>query len=210
MKKHFDHYARKARSEDYPARSVFKLREIQDKYKIIKPGSLVLDIGCCPGSWSKLVLNEFRAGIVIGIDVENQLRFKHQNFLFILKDINIITEKELLHTLKTAISEKRKEEYYNQKKHHLFDIVLSDAAPKTTGDPFSDSQKSLELIKRVFELTGKILKRNGSVIAKVFQGEDLKEFIDKLRPMYEKIILFKPRSSRKESREIYILALKKR
>ena len=210
MRKHFDHYSKKAKDENYPARSVYKLREIQNKYRIIKPGFRVLDVGCCPGSWSKLALKELKASVVIGLDIENQLKINHPNFAFIKRDVYQITENELLNKLKSILLERTKTiPEDSQRKLIQFDVVISDAAPKTTGDPFSDSQKLLELTRRVFELSDKLLKKKGSVVAKVFQCEDLKPFTQELKSRYEEIHLFKPHSSRKESREIYIIALRK-
>ena len=193
MRKIKDYYFKKAKSENYSARSVYKLIEMDNKYNLIKNGFTILDVGCSPGSWSQYILKKYKGIKIVGIDISNKIEIKDKRFSFVHKDLFKIQPQELT------------------EKSGQFDLVLSDVAPNTTGDKFLDSQISLRMIKKVFELANSILKKGGSVVAKVFQGEDLDEYIKSdLKNMYEKIFRFKPKSSRKESKEIYVVALNKK
>ena len=194
MRKVRDHYAKKARKDRYRARSVYKLMEMDRKYQLIRTGMAVLDIGCAPGSWSQYVLEKVGKGHVTGIDLAPSVSLGDSRFSYIHADI-------LNHDTVSILSGEGC-------KRPLFDLILSDAAPKTTGSKFSDSQNSLRLVRNVFELSGTFLKNGGAVCAKVFQGEDMKTFVDSLRKGFARVDLFKPKSSRAESRELYIIARK--
>jgi 23S rRNA (uridine2552-2'-O)-methyltransferase len=186
-----DHYFKRAKEEHYLARSVYKLMEIDRKYGLLDRGVRVLDIGCAPGSWSQYILQRIGKGEVTGIDLVDRVAIRNERFTYMRADI-LSSEAE------AAL------------KPFRFDLVVSDAAPKTTGNGFSDAQVSLRLVERVFSLAGVLLKTGGSVAAKVFQGEDVKGFVDGLREEYARVSLFKPKGSRKESRELYIIAQKRR
>jgi 23S rRNA (uridine2552-2'-O)-methyltransferase len=186
-----DHYFKRAKEEHYLARSVYKLMEIDRKYRLLSRGARVLDIGCAPGSWSQYVLQQIGKGEVTGIDLVDGVAIRDERFTYVRADL-LSSEAEAALKL------------------FRFDLVVSDAAPKTTGNGFSDAQDSLRLVERVFILAGVLLKTGGSVVAKAFQGEDLKGFVDALRKDYARVSLFKPKSSRKESREVYIIAQERR
>lgn len=196
MGKHRDHYARMARAESYPARSVYKLMEMDRRYRLVRRNMRVLDAGCHPGSWSLYLLKQVGRGEVVGIDTR-ETKINDPRFTFIRGDLATMEPETL----------------------GRFDLVLSDAAPATTGDKFSDAQASLRLAQRVFEIAAACLKEGGTVVAKVFQGEDSGAFVRSLgtraRGMsptayrgaaYRKVFTSKPAGSRKESREMYILA----
>lgn len=192
MRKIKDYYYRKAKQEKYPARSVFKLEEIDNKCRLIKQGIKILDIGCSPGSWSQYMLKKIGGGSILGIDINNSIRIKDSRFTFIRGNIFDIEPAHIQKYIKT------------------FDLITSDAAPNTTGNRFTDSRKSLDIVKRVFQIARDVLKPGGSVVAKVFQGEDLKGFVDGLKGDFTRVALFKPKSSRKESREIFLIAITRR
>lgn len=192
MKRVRDHYFKRARLEGYAARSVYKLKEIDEKYRLLKEEFTVLDIGCAPGSWSQYILERIERGRLIGIDLENCLQIEDPRFSFIRGDILDIDPVTLLSEAPS------------------WDLILSDAAPNTTGNKFTDSQKSLALVERVAELASRLLKPGGSFVAKVFQGEDIGSFLNSLKPLYKRIVSYKPRSSRSESKELYIIALGKK
>lgn len=192
MKQIQDHYFKRAKKEKYPARSVYKLKEIDEKYKIIKQGHTILDIGCAPGSWSQYMLEKIGKGSVLGIDIANSVQLSDPRFHFLKRDIFDLRKGDI-------------EKYRNG-----FDLITSDAAPSTTGNKFVDSQASLAIVKRVFQLADDILKPHGSIIAKVFQGEDLNAFINSEKKYFLKILFYKPKSSRKESRELFIIAYDRR
>jgi len=194
MRKVRDHYTKKAREDRYRARSVYKLMEMDRKYQLIRTGMAVLDIGCAPGSWSQYALEKVGKGYVTGIDLAPSVSLGDSRFNYMQADI---LNQDIVSSFSGGGS-----------KQPLFDLILSDAAPKTTGSKFSDSQNSLRLVRTVFELSGTFLKNGGAVCAKVFQGEDLKTFVDSLRKGFARVDLFKPKSSRAESRELYIIARK--
>jgi 23S rRNA (uridine2552-2'-O)-methyltransferase len=221
MKKIKDYYYRKAKEEKYPARSVYKLIEIDRKYHILRKGQTILDVGCAPGSWSMYMLKKVGNGRVIGIDIDSKVHIRDPRFHFINDDILRINKTALAGELKGEIQSKEllKEQIQEPsnkvseektRTQPLFDLIVSDAAPKTTGDKFSDSQQSLIIVKRVFEIATNLLKPGASVVAKVFQGEDVSEFIRGLKPHFREVHLFKPKSSRSESKELFIIALQRR
>ena len=193
MRKIVDHYSKRAKEENYAARSVYKLIEIDQKYHLIKRGTKILDIGCSPGSWSQYILKRIGTGTIYGIDISDKISIKDKRFNFLKSDIFKL-DIDLI-----------------KNKAGFFDLILSDIAPNTSGDKFLDSQRSLKMLKKVFEIAKELLKPGKSVVAKVFQGEDLEVYLkNHLKPNYEKISRFKPKSSRKESKEIYIVAIGKK
>ncbi len=179
-----NHYTRKAKNENYKARSVYKLQEIDNKFKVFKKGMQVLDLGCAPGSWLQFTLKKIGStGKAWGIDLKKctipgTITFK--------ADINELPP------------ELRKIQY---------NLILSDMAPDTSGNNFLDSQRSLELCKMAWKEAKKLLKNNGIFIFKVFQGEDLDDFVKELKQNFKKISRFKPQSSRKKSFETFIICL---
>ncbi|MEK6973978.1 MAG: RlmE family RNA methyltransferase [Nanoarchaeota archaeon] len=179
-----DFYARKARHEGYRARSIYKLEHINKKYSMIKKGNSVLDIGSFPGSWLQ-ACKDFMAGFVLGIDVKPIKNIAGVNF--IQADINSdeIFEK---------ISIYRKE----------FDCVISDIAPKTTGN--MDQEKSIDLTKRAYDIAKVFLKQNGNFLAKVFQGKGVENLFEYIKTDFEFAKVTKPLASRKRSYEVYIVA----
>jgi 23S rRNA (uridine2552-2'-O)-methyltransferase len=196
MKKIHDFYFQKAKAENYPSRSVYKLMEIDKKYHLIKKGLRVLDIGCAPGSWSLYMLSKIRNGSIIGVDRNNKIRINDPRFTFIKADIHDMNPAALASTSKS-------------RGPIHFDLITSDAAPNTTGNKFMDSQKSLRLVERVFQFADALLKEGGTVVAKILQGEDTPAFMDGLKNFYVRVLVFKPKSSRSESKELFILALQR-
>lgn len=185
----FDKWAKKAKEKGYPARSVFKLMEIQERYKIINKENTILDLGASPGSWSKYTLSLVgEKGKVVGVDLL-PVKISHPNFYFIQKDVFELEDKDF----KTLGIEK-------------FDVILSDMAPKTTGDKFGDHVRSLRLAEKALELAKNYLKEGGSFVVKVFEGEKLPQFKKQIEKCFKSVKFFKPKSSRKESKEIFIIA----
>jgi len=185
----FDKWAEKAKKEGYPARSVYKLMEIQEKYRLVKKGDKVLDLGASPGSWSKylskLVGSE---GKVVGVDIQ-EIKICLPNFYFLKKDVFQLSEKDFE---KMEIAE--------------FDVIVSDMAPKTTGDKFVDHVRSVELVRRAFDICFQLLKPGGHFVAKVFEGAKLQDLKKQIEKNFKSVKLFKPKASRKESKEIFIIA----
>lgn len=179
-----DFYFKKAKGENYKARSVFKLEEAQNKFKFIKSSDIVLDVGCSPGSFSQYMLNRIlKKGSVVGIDILPN-SFAHQRFTFILGDI-----KEIDISVFNDI---------------LFDVVVSDAMPNTTSDRETNHFRSISLCKSIFNLAKEVLKNGGHFFIKVFDGKDLQMFKKELHEYFDSVNVFKPKSSRDESREIFL------
>ncbi|NOX26269.1 MAG: RlmE family RNA methyltransferase [Deltaproteobacteria bacterium] len=194
MKKVQDYYFKKARKENYPARSVYKLAEAQDRFHFLKRGGNILDIGCYPGSWSIYASKVIGPqGVVIGVDLQAGSRTQQSGRAAIEFIRGDIMDDKII----AAIQEYRPR----------FNVVLSDMAPQTTGNKWSDQQKSLSLSRRAFVLARELLAQGGSFYCKVFEGEDFKEFYDSVRPCFAKAKIVKPRSSRRESREVFVLGI---
>ncbi|MCP4372666.1 MAG: RlmE family RNA methyltransferase [Deltaproteobacteria bacterium] len=183
-----DHYSRKAKKERFPARSVYKLEEMQQKYHLIKKGDKIFDLGCSPGSWllfaAKLTGNK---GHVMGID---------------LKPVTINVPPHVT----TYTGEIFSFESYSESIGNEFNVVLSDMAPSTTGIKNVDSARSFNLCQAALEIAQKVLLPGGSFVCKIFQGEDFKQFSDSVKESFATCNIFKPKSSRKASKEIYIIA----
>lgn len=188
-----DHYTRQARKDQYPARSVYKLKEIQKKHRILKKGHRVLDLGCAPGSW--LIYAAEQAGPkghVLGIDIKPVTTNLPAHAKVIEGDIFSFDD-DLARTV--------------GKGYHA---VISDMAPATTGNRDVDALRSMELCRAAFAVAGKVLAPGGTFVCKVFQGEDVKDFSETVKAEFGRLHIFKPKSSRKASREIFLIALKKK
>ena len=187
-----DHYSERAKKERYPARSVFKLKEAQKKFSLIKKGDRVLDLGCSPGSWL-LYAAELtgKRGKVVGID---------------LKAVGITLPPQA-ETLRADILTIDRAWFDEQKLGDRFNVVLSDMAPATTGSKGLDAARSFQLCQTAMNIAEMVLKPGGSFLCKIFQGEEFKEFSDIIRNRFKRHKIFKPRSSRKESKEIFIVGM---
>jgi 23S rRNA (uridine2552-2'-O)-methyltransferase len=189
-----DHYFKQAKKENYPARSVYKLEEAQKKYQFIKSGDTVLDLGCQPGSWSIYAARITGSkGLVVGVDLQEG------------KKVNIAKAADIIWLCDDIISEGIIGKLQEIRKS--FRILLSDMAPRTTGNKWVDQQHSLSLARRVVELAAELLEKDGSLYVKVFEGEDFKPFVDSVRKSFKTVKIVKPKSSRRESREVFILGM---
>jgi len=188
-----DHYTRQAQKEHYPARSVYKLAEIQKKHRIIIKGDRVLDLGCSPGSWLLYAAEQAGGGgSVLGVDLTPVTIALPANVTVLTADI---------HDLR-ASAEQPLGTGYN--------VVLSDMAPATTGDPFGDAARSLALCEAALAVADGLLLAGGRFVCKIFQGEDFKSFSEQVKARFDRMHIFKPQSSRKASREIFIIGLGKK
>ena len=185
-----DHYARRAKEEKWLARSVYKLIEIDRKFGLIGKGDRLLDLGCYPGSWSQYGIQKVGPkGEVLGIDLTRPDRLSSPNFKFI--QANVLTLDIELLGLKAGSR----------------DVILSDLAPQTTGIQSTDISNSMSLAKRAYDITLALLKKKGHFVCKVFEGEDLKPFRSEVSTRFNQVRLFRPKATRKGSREIYIIGL---
>ncbi len=185
-----DKFARRARREGYRARSAYKLLDIQRKFRILKLGDFVLDLGAAPGSWmqvaSKIVGS---AGKVLGVDKALILPLKDGSITIAQKDI---FDSDLIEYILN---------YFGGK----IDVVLSDAAPATTGLRERDQAVSLELAKRALEIALAVLKIGGNAVIKIFEGENTPQLLTQAREHFSSVKIIKPSGSQKRSREIYIV-----
>lgn len=192
MKKLHDHYFKRAKQENYPARSVYKLQEMDASFKLFRPGQKVLDLGATPGSWTLYAAKKVGpAGRVLGVDINPADTVFPENVTFLVADA-LEPGPEF-----TALVDSMKP----------FDLVISDMAPRTTGSRITDQARSLELVEQALALARTCLIQGGHFIAKVFMGPDVKPFTDSMRGAFEKVKTAKPKSSRSESFEQFIVGL---
>lgn len=195
LAEHFDDvYVKRAQKEGWRSRSAFKLLELQEKYKLIKPGMSVVDLGCAPGGWSQLAASLVGPqGRVIGLDILAMEPLA--NVTFIEGDF---TEAEALQKLETELAGRE------------VDLVLSDMAPNMSGMAATDQARSMYLVELAFEFAKEHLKPNGAFVVKIFQGEGFDAFVRETRNWFDKVLVRKPDASRPRSREVYLLATGKR
>jgi 23S rRNA (uridine2552-2'-O)-methyltransferase len=185
-----DHYARQARAEKWLARSVYKLQEIDRKYGIIRKGCRLLDLGCYPGSWSQYGIKKVGPqGDVVGIDLTRPADLSLPNFTFIQADVFTLD----IEWLGREVGPR--------------DLVMSDLGTRTTGVRLTDTSRSMRLARRALEIALAILEKKGHFVCKVFEGEDLKSFRSDTSLHFRKMRLFRPKATRKRSREVYLVGL---
>lgn len=185
-----DFYLKQAHKENYRSRAVYKLKEIIEKYNILRKNFKVLDLGCAPGSWCQYIrqnLNE--KGLIVGVDIQNVEPI--DGVIIINGDFTDAKIQEQV--LSMAIEG--------------YDLILSDMAPNTTGIRDADSYRSFELVNLVLDLCPKLLKRGGSLIAKVFEGAEYKLLQNKAKTMFEFVKTSTPAASLSRSREVYLVAI---
>jgi 23S rRNA (uridine2552-2'-O)-methyltransferase len=192
MREIHDHYFRQAKREGYLSRAAYKLIEIDDRKKILRPGDRVLDCGCAPGSWLQVAARRVGPkGVVVGIDLE-PIKFRAANVRTIAGDFTTVPPEDLLRSAGDAA--------------RLFDVVLSDMAPSTTGDPFGDHHRSVRLCEAVLDRCPALLHSGGHLIMKVFEGEAYPGLLKRAGTLFGKVRGYKPKASRSESSEMYIVA----
>jgi 23S rRNA (uridine2552-2'-O)-methyltransferase len=182
-----DKFFKKARSEGFAARSVYKLEEIDKRLRLLRAGDRVLDLGCRPGSWmqyARLVVGVH--GAVVGID-RDPLPQPVPGTRFIRGDIFETTDAELLGDLKA------------------FDVVLSDMAPDTIGVRSADQARSAGLFEEALRRGERLLAPAGAFVGKIFQGPDVDKLRKQMAPRFSDVKLLKPEGSRQESLEIYLV-----
>ncbi len=191
LAEHFDdHYVKQAQKQGLRSRSAFKLLELQEKYRLIKPGMCVVDLGCAPGGWSQVAARETAAGgRVIGLDILPMEPLDGVEFLQ-----GDFTEDEPLARLESLLA------------GQSVDLVLSDMAPNMSGMAAIDQAKAMYLAELALEFVRSQLKPGGDFLVKVFHGEGFDAYVREVRPLFDKVIVRKPDASRPRSREVYLLA----
>ena len=185
-----DIFVRQSKIDGYRARSVYKLEEINNKFKIFKSGISVLDIGAAPGSWSQLASKSIKNGKIISIDLKKMEP--------IGKSIQIqgdFTDIEIQDEIKNNLNGK-------------VDVVMSDMAVDTTGIKNIDSIQTGELCIEAMKFAKNLMKDNGYFISKIFMGGTFNEIVAEGKKYFKKVKIFKPKSSRKDSKESFIICSK--
>ena len=179
-----DQFVKKAKQLGYINRAAFKLEEIEQKYKIIDHSKEILELGSSPGGWTQVILNYNPKAYITCFDLLD-MKMNNQRIAFYREDF-------------------LKFNFTNLK--NKFDLVLSDVAPNTTGHQSTDHLRISQLIYEVIDRLEIILKKQGSFIFKIWKGEEEKEIIKMLKKIFDKVEYFKPKSSRQESSEIFIIS----
>ena len=182
-----DIYVRKSKIEGYRSRAVYKLQEIEEKYKLIKNGMSVVDLGAAPGSWSEYISRKYKNTRLVSIDLKEMEPI--ENTFQIKGDFTDETnQKKILDHFKDKI-----------------DLVVSDMAVNTTGNKNLDSLVTGELSMEAMHFSLKTLKKNGVFISKIFMGSSFNEIVELAKKNFKEFHVYKPPSSRKESKESFII-----
>ena len=185
-----DPYVQRARKEGWRSRAVFKLEQIDQKERLLKPGMVCVDLGSAPGGWSQYLTQKLdgRARIIatdiLPMDALPDVEFIEGDF----------REDEIFQKLLMAVGEEGA------------DLVISDMAPNITGTKVVDQPRSMYLVELALDMARRVLKPGGSFVCKVFQGEGFDEFVRDARNSFERVRVIKPKASRSGSREVYLVA----
>lgn len=186
-----EEYYKKAKQQDYRSRASFKLLQLNRKYKIIKNGDSVVDLGAAPGGWSQVALELVgEDGLVVAVDLNWIKPFPEENFWGINGDF---TAEETLEEIRRTLQGKAQ-------------VVISDAAPKLSGIKDLDQLRSIDLAQTVLLICDDVLKYKGNMVMKVFQGEGYPELLKEVKRKFQTVRTTKPPSSRKKSGEMYVVA----
>jgi 23S rRNA (uridine2552-2'-O)-methyltransferase len=195
LRKVKDYYYQKAKLEKYPARSVYKLEEPQKKYRFLRKGDSVLDLGCQPGSWTLYAARQVGPqGLVVGVDLKEGEKTS-------------LSGAATINWLRCDIMEPDCVKMLQQQAGSVFQVVLSDMAPSTSGNKWVDQQRTLQLARRALAIAEQLLQADGNFYCKVFQGEDVDDFVKEIRGRFSVTRIIKPKSSRSESREVFVLGM---
>ena len=191
-RQHRDIYVKKSKQEGFRSRAVYKLQEINDKHKVLKNGLSVIDLGAAPGGWSQFVIQKYKNCKLLSIDLKEMEPVG--NSYQIVGDFNEENSKEKIIT------------YFNEK----VDLVMSDMAVNTTGNKNLDSIVTGELCLEALRFAKDQLKPNGSFVSKIFMGSTFNEIVGEAKLTFKETNIYKPPSSRKESKESFIICKKLR
>ena len=187
IKQKRDIYIKQSKIEGYKSRAVYKLKEINEKFKILKNGISVVDLGSAPGSWSQFVARKFKNTKMVSIDLKEVEKI--ENTYQIKGDFT------------DEIQQKKIINYFSSK----IDVVLSDMAVNTTGNKNIDSLVTGELSIEALNFSTNILKKHGTFVSKIFMGSSFNEIIKIAKKKFRDVYIFKPPASRKDSKENFII-----
>jgi 23S rRNA (uridine2552-2'-O)-methyltransferase len=191
LQEHFDDvYVKKAQAEGYRSRAIYKLKEVDEKESLLKPGMTVVDLGAAPGGWTQYVSARLQGrGRIVALDILP---------MDSLPDVDIILgdfrEDEVLQQLMDLIPERS------------VDLVLSDMAPNMSGTTAIDIPRAMYLVELAFDFADKMLKPGGSMLVKIFHGSGFDDLVKQAKTSFDKVVIRKPAASRARSKETYLLA----
>jgi 23S rRNA (uridine2552-2'-O)-methyltransferase len=189
-----DHYLIKAKQEGYLSRAVYKIIEIDNRFSIFHKGSFILDLGCYPGSWSQYISKRIDPkGKILGIDLK-PINLNLENMTFIKSDINNLDLDSII--LSSGFDH--------------FNVILSDLAPNTSGNKTTDQSRSYELATSALSIAVKYLSKGGIFVCKLFDSQERDNFNSKLSIHFRNTRIIKPRATRKNSKEIYLVAINRK
>ena len=191
MQRHVnDEYVKRAQKEGYRSRASFKLLELQEKDRLIKPGQVIVDLGAAPGGWSQIAAKTVgRKGMVLALDILEMDSIAGVEFIQ-----GDFREQEVMDRLLEKLDGR------------AVDLVISDMAPNVSGMSAVDQPRSMYLVELALDFARQVLKPGGALVTKVFQGEGFDEYIRDARSSFTRVVTRKPKSSRPKSREVYMVA----
>jgi 23S rRNA (uridine2552-2'-O)-methyltransferase len=183
-----DHFTKRAKQEGYAARSVYKLEEIQRRFRPFKKGMRVVDLGCYPGSWSRYILQKIgRQGVLVGVDFTAP---ELDQGVWLERSIYDVSGEELCAAL-------------GGKCH----VLVSDMAPRTTGNRLGDHVEQIALASRAWSIAQEILEPGGAFVVKIFDGEDANSFCLEVKKQCTQVKRLKPEATRRQSREFFLIGM---
>jgi len=191
LKEHFDdEFVKQSQKDGYRSRAVYKLKEIDEKDHLLKPGTIVIDLGSAPGSWCEYLVRKLKGeGRIIALDILPMEPMDDVEFIqgdFLEDDVF----QKLLDTLGNSQP----------------DLVISDMAPNMSGQQAVDIPRAMYMSELALDLTQQVLKPGGGLLVKLFQGDGFDAYLKQVRAQFARVVMRKPRASRDRSREIYMLA----
>jgi 23S rRNA (uridine2552-2'-O)-methyltransferase len=184
-----DFYVRQSVEQGYRSRSAYKLMEIDDQDRLLRPGMVAVDLGCAPGGWCQVAVGRMKGlGRIIGIDLLEVTGINHVRFIQ-----GDFTEHSCLEQVEAALEGK------------AVDLVLSDMAPNITGVVVTDQARSYRLAELALDFAAQHLQPDGAFLIKVFQGAGFEDYMKAMRAVFRKVAARKPDASRDRSREVYLL-----
>jgi len=192
MREHFDdEYVKRAQTDGYRSRAVYKLLEILEKDKLIRKGMTVVDLGAAPGSWSQIAVEQVGdKGRVIALDILPMDSLAGVEFV----EGDFREDEVLANLMKTLNSSP-------------VDLVMSDMAPNMSGMRDADQSRSMYLADLAVDLANQVLRKEGDIVVKVFQGAEFDAYVKNMRSQFAKVVIRKPKASRPRSREVYVVGL---